>query len=76
MRTIESIIKSPRSDLQKINMLKGSFELYVKEYNEKLVNGGHINCPYDDNGYGECKFGWHDREQTCEECLLEWIKMQ
>ena len=33
-----------------------------------------IPCFYDDDGYGECKFGWHNRTQTCEECKLEWLK--
>ena len=33
-----------------------------------------IPCFYDDDGYGECKFGWHERKQTCEECKLEWLK--
>jgi hypothetical protein len=33
-----------------------------------------IPCFYDDDGYGECKYGWHDRKQTCEECKLEWLK--
>lgn len=30
-RLIETVIKSPRNDLQKINMLKQGFELYVAE---------------------------------------------
>lgn len=33
-----------------------------------------IPCFYDDDGYGECKYGWHDRKQTCEECKLEWLQ--
>ena len=33
-----------------------------------------IPCFYDDDGYGECKFGWHNRTQSCEECRLEWLK--
>ena len=33
-----------------------------------------IPCFYDDDGYGECKYGWHNREQTCEECKLEWLR--
>lgn len=41
---------------------------------EELANSIYIPCPYDDYGYGECKFGWHDREQTCEECKLEWLR--
>lgn len=42
---------------------------------EQLAASYYIPCPYDDGGYGECKFGWHKREQTCEECKLEWLRM-
>ncbi len=41
---------------------------------EELAASNYIPCPYDDDGYGECKYGWHKREQTCEECKLEWLK--
>ena len=33
-----------------------------------------IPCPYMRDIYDECKFGWHERTQTCEECTLEWLK--
>lgn len=33
-----------------------------------------LPCPYIKDMYDECKFGWHDREQSCEECKLEWLK--
>ena len=33
-----------------------------------------LECPYMAEVYGECKYGWHDREQTCEECMLDWLK--
>jgi hypothetical protein len=33
----------------------------------------HIPCPYMRDEYGECKFGWHTRTQTCEECITEWL---
>lgn len=33
-----------------------------------------IPCPYIKNEYDECKFGWHERTQTCEECALEWLR--
>lgn len=42
---------------------------------KELAASNYIPCPYDDGYYGECKFGWHDREQTCEECKLEWLRM-
>ena len=41
---------------------------------EKLATSNYIPCPYADDGYGECKYGWHERKQTCEECKLEWLK--
>ena len=34
LRVIESVIKSPRNDLQKIIMLKQGFEVYVEEHDE------------------------------------------
>ena len=33
-----------------------------------------IDCPYMTDIYDECKFGWHEREHTCFECKLEWLK--
>ena len=36
LKVIESIIKSPRNDLQKIAMLKYSFEIYVEDNEEKV----------------------------------------
>ena len=42
---------------------------------EELAASRYSPGPYDDDGYGECKYGWHDREQTCEECKLEWLGM-
>lgn len=36
LKVIESIIKSPRNDLQKITMLKYSFETYVEDSGEKV----------------------------------------
>lgn len=33
-----------------------------------------IPCPYIKDEYDECKFGWHERTQTCEECALEWLR--
>lgn len=41
---------------------------------EELAESGLVPCPYNDDGFGECKYGWHDREQTCEECIAEWLK--
>ena len=76
LKVIETIIRSPRNDTQKITMLKHSFETYVEDYNKKLINSGNIDCPYDTYGMGDCKFGWHDKEQTCEECMLEWLMKQ
>ena len=31
-------------------------------------------CPYKKDVYDECKFGWHIQEQTCEECIYEWLE--
>lgn len=36
LKVIESIIKSPRNDFQKITMLKYSFETYVEDSKEKV----------------------------------------
>ena len=36
LKVIESIIKSPRNDIQKITMLKYSFETYVEDNGEKV----------------------------------------
>lgn len=36
LKVIELIIKSPRNDLQKITMLKYSFETYVEDNEEKV----------------------------------------
>lgn len=33
-----------------------------------------LPCPYMRDVYDECKFGWHERTQTCEECKLEWLR--
>lgn len=33
-----------------------------------------MHCPYIEDVYGECKFGWHTPTQTCFECKLEWLK--
>lgn len=41
---------------------------------EQLAESAFVPCPYDD-GCGECKFGWHFQNQTCEECKLEWLKI-
>ena len=76
LKIIETIIQSPRNDIQKITMLKYSFETFVADYNKKLVDSDNIECPYDDYGMGDCKFGWYNREQTCEECKLEWLMKQ
>ena len=71
LKTIETIINSPRNDTQKITMLKYSFETFLEDYNKKLVYDGHIGCPYDDYTMGDCKFGRHDGVMTCGECMLE-----
>jgi 1,2-phenylacetyl-CoA epoxidase PaaB subunit len=41
---------------------------------EELARFHLLECPRMAEVYGECKYGWHDREQTCEECMLEWLK--
>ena len=41
---------------------------------EELAYSNYIPCPYNDDSCGECKFGWHERKQTCEECKLEWLR--
>lgn len=35
-----------------------------------------IPCPYMVDVYGECKFGWHRQEQSCEECKREWLESE
>ena len=37
IKVIEDIIKSPRNDLQKITMLKYSFEAYVEDNKKQLL---------------------------------------
>lgn len=41
---------------------------------EELAASNYIPCPYADDCCGECKYGWHEQAQTCEECKLEWLK--
>ena len=41
---------------------------------EELAASCLLPCPYIEDPYGECKFGWHTPEQTCAECILEWLK--
>ena len=38
LKVIESIIKSSRNDLQKITMLKYSFETYIEDSNVEKIN--------------------------------------
>ena len=47
-KLIESIIKSPRNDLQKIGMLKQGFELYVEE------NVPSMDCEYCQHEFKHC----------------------
>ena len=35
-----------------------------------------IPCPHMVDAYDECKFGWHERTQTCEECAREWLERE
>lgn len=42
-RLIESVVKSPRNDLQKIAMLQQGFELYSAEQEEQLKTGDNKN---------------------------------
>ena len=53
MKVIESIIKSPRNDTQKITMLKYSFEMYVVDSKKQLleiiqdeIEGVKYNFPF------------------------------
>ena len=42
---------------------------------EELAHFHLLKCPYiAGDVYGDCKYGWHDREQSCEECMLDWLK--
>lgn len=41
---------------------------------EELAASCLFPCPYISDPYDECKFGWHTPEQTCAECILEWLK--
>ena len=34
---------------------------------EELAASPYIPYPYDEDGYGECKFSWHQQEQTCND---------
>ena len=46
----------------------------VESLTTLLYNNGV--CPYATSWSDECKYGWHEREQSCEECLLEWLKKE
>ena len=49
-----------------------NFEVFMSMDAKKFSH--FIECPYmRGQEYGECKFGWHEREQTCEECIVEWL---
>lgn len=48
-----------------------NYDVYMSMRPEEFAK--HIQCPYIRDEYGECKFGWHEREQTCVECITEWL---
>lgn len=41
---------------------------------EEMAASKNMPCPYIQDEYDECKFGWHTQTQTCEECKLEWLQ--
>lgn len=48
LKTIETVIKSPRNDIQKITMLKYSFETYVEDaVKESYKKDGIIEFLFD-----------------------------
>ena len=40
---------------------------------KELATSDLLSCPYIKDLHDEIKFGWCMREQTCEECILEWL---
>ena len=49
-----------------------NYNVFMSMKPEEFAN--YIECPYmRGDPYGECKFGWHEREQTCKECIVEWL---
>lgn len=61
LKVIERIINSPRNDLQKITMLKYSFETYVEDHEQQHVNARWI---VPDEWYPE----------ICSNCLFEYCR--
>jgi hypothetical protein len=38
-----------------------------------------VGCPEEYKScdmFWECKYGWHEREETCEECTVKWLNEQ
>lgn len=35
-----------------------------------------IPCPYIKEAYDECKYGWHEKEETCEDCIKHWLESE
>lgn len=50
---------------------KTNYEIFMSMGVEEFAK--YIPCPYMKDAYDECKFGWHERDQTCEECVIEWL---
>lgn len=41
---------------------------------EELAESCLLPCPYISSPYDECKFGWQTPEQTCAECISDWLQ--
>ena len=51
---------------------KSNYDIFMSMGVEEFAR--YIECPYTrGDPYGECKFGWHERTQTCLECIIEWL---
>lgn len=61
LKVIESVIRSPRNDLQKITMLQQGFELYVAERDEQRLRAQWV---VPDINYPE----------TCSHCMFEYTR--
>lgn len=49
-------------------------KMSIDEVADKMAAEGI--CPYKKEPYDECKYGWHKQEQSCEDCIKEWLNQE
>ena len=69
----EALKEAQESPAKDTNVLTDADRIRAMS-DEELAASNYIPCPYADDCCGECKYGWHEQAQTCEECKLEWLK--